>query len=95
MRKLQSQAELYDRKLEAYNDKTWTQLDYSTVADGTRSLPLPQKNVKKDIFRRKKRRRTEETTDVAAYMSHHNLFSYYNGKNVFFYQTFVSVALAS
>lgn len=82
IKKLQSQAQLYDRQLEAYNEKKWTQLDNSAMVDGTRSVPFSQKNVKIDVFKRKKRRRTESTEDVAEYMSRHNLFSYY-GKIVF------------
>lgn len=82
IKKLQSHAQLYDRQLEAYHEKKWTQLDNSAMVDGTRSVPFSQKNVKSDVFKRKKRRRTESTEDVAKYMSHHNLFSYY-GKIVF------------
>lgn len=81
MKKLQSQAQLYDRQLEAYNEKKLNQLDDS-MEGGTRSLPFSQKNVKIVVFKRRKRRRTESTTDITEYMSHHNLFSYY-GKSVF------------
>lgn len=80
IKKLQSQAQLYDRQLEAYNEKKWTQLDNSAMVDGTRSVPFSQKNVKIDVFKRKKRRRTESTEDVAEYMSRHNLFSYYENR---------------
>lgn len=81
IKKLQSQAQHYDRELEAYNKQKQTQLDNSTTIDGVKSLPFSRKNARPDIFKRKKRRRTEATMDVAAYMSRHNLFSCY-GRNV-------------
>ncbi|KAH6768273.1 hypothetical protein C2S51_013609 [Perilla frutescens var. frutescens] len=83
IRNLQSKSQLYARDLEAYNEKRRTQLDYSTMVDGTKSLPFSQKNAKIDAFRRKKRRRTEATMDIAAYMSHHNLFSCYENRKCF------------
>ncbi|XP_042065456.1 uncharacterized protein LOC121808967 [Salvia splendens] len=80
IKKLQSRAHLYDRELEVYDLKRQTELDSSTMVDGTKSLPFSRENAKLDVFRRKKRRRTEATTDVAAYMSQHNLFSCYENK---------------
>ncbi|KAL0464571.1 UNVERIFIED_CONTAM: hypothetical protein Slati_0344700 [Sesamum latifolium] len=79
--KLQSQAQQYDRELEAYNKQKQIQLENSMLVDGVKSLPFSQTNARSDILKRKKRRTTEATMDVAAYMSHHNLFSYY-GRNV-------------
>ncbi|KAL0397689.1 UNVERIFIED_CONTAM: hypothetical protein Scaly_0217300 [Sesamum calycinum] len=69
------------RELEAYNKQKQIQLEKSILVDGVKSLPFSQTNARSDILKRKKRRTTEATTDVAAYMSHHNLFSYY-GRNV-------------
>ncbi|KAL1543330.1 hypothetical protein AAHA92_20319 [Salvia divinorum] len=80
IKKLQSRAHLYDRELEVYDLKRQTELNSSTMVDGTKSLPFSQENAKSDVFRRKKRRRTEVTTVVAAYMSQHNLFSCYENK---------------
>ncbi|KAL0425768.1 UNVERIFIED_CONTAM: hypothetical protein Sradi_1111600 [Sesamum radiatum] len=81
IQKLQSQAQQYDRELEAYNKQKQIQLEKSILVDGVKSLPFSQTDARSDILKRKKRRTTEATTDVAAYMSHHNLFSYY-GRNV-------------
>ncbi|XP_042038323.1 uncharacterized protein LOC121784224 [Salvia splendens] len=80
IKKLQSRAHLYDRELEVYDLKRQSELDSSTMVDGTKSLPFSRENAKLDVLRRKKRRRTEATTDVAAYMSQHNLFSCYENK---------------
>ncbi|XWS29738.1 hypothetical protein CRYUN_Cryun24cG0056300 [Craigia yunnanensis] len=34
-------------------------------------------------MKRRKRKRVEDTADLASYMSHHNLFSYYESKKSF------------
>ena len=81
IKKLQSRAHLYDKELEVYDSKRQSELDSSTMVDGTKSVPFSRENAKLNVFRRKKRRRTEATTDVAAYMSQHNLFSCY-GRNI-------------
>ncbi|KAK4414606.1 hypothetical protein Salat_2873600 [Sesamum alatum] len=78
IQKLQSQARQYDRELEAYYKQKQIQSENSTLVDGVKSLPFSQTNARSDILKRKKRRTTEATTDVAAYMSQHNLFSYYD-----------------
>lgn len=38
---------------------------------------FPSKIQQKEVMNRKKRKRVEDTTDVASYMLHHNIFSYY------------------
>ncbi|XP_011089646.1 uncharacterized protein LOC105170520 isoform X2 [Sesamum indicum] len=83
IQKLQSQAQQYDRELEAYNKQKQIQLENSILVDGVKSLPFSQTNARSDILKRKKRRTTEATMDVAAYMSHHNLFSYYENRKSF------------
>ncbi|KAH6779713.1 hypothetical protein C2S52_010950 [Perilla frutescens var. hirtella] len=80
IKKLQSQAKLYDRKLVTYNEKKQAQVDDSTMVDGTKSFAFSQKNAKIDVFKRRKRRRTEATMDKAAYMSNHNLFSCFENR---------------
>lgn len=77
IKKLQSQAQQYDRELEAYNKGKQIQLDNSTPTDGVKSLPFSQINPRGGVLKRKKRKRVEATSDVTAYISHHNLFSYY------------------
>ncbi|KAI3444781.1 hypothetical protein Pfo_001446 [Paulownia fortunei] len=90
IKKLQSQAQQYDRELEAYNKRKQIQSENSTLIDGVKSLPFSQMNARNDVLKRKKRRMTEATMDVAAYMSHHNLFSYYENRKCFTEGAFMS-----
>ncbi|PIM99352.1 hypothetical protein CDL12_28153 [Handroanthus impetiginosus] len=83
IKKLQSQAQQYDRELEAYNMRKQSQLEDPTLLDGVKSLPFPQSNPRSKILRRKRRRISDARTDIAAYMSHHNLFSYYENRKSF------------
>ncbi|KAK6162630.1 hypothetical protein DH2020_002471 [Rehmannia glutinosa] len=69
IKKLQSQAQQYERELEAYNKQKQNRLENSTVIDGVKSLPFSRVVASSDVLKRKKRRMTEATTDVAAYMS--------------------------
>ncbi|CAI9765152.1 unnamed protein product [Fraxinus pennsylvanica] len=82
IKKFQSQAKEYDRKLAEYTQQKQCQSQNLTLEDGVKSLPFSCNNVRSKVLKRKKRR-TEETTDVAAYMSRHNLFSYYENKKSF------------
>lgn len=78
IKKLEAQAQKYDRKLQEYSQKKQAQLEKSALEGlGIKSLTFAENNVRSEVHRRKKRRRAEATEDVAAYMSHHNLFSYY------------------
>lgn len=78
MKKLEAQAQEYDRKLEEYSQRKQVQLEKHSLGGlGVKSLPFHQDYARSEVLRRKKRRRAEATTDVTAYMSHHNLFSYY------------------
>lgn len=78
IKKLEGQARKYDRKLEGYSQKNLVEAERSSLEGrGIRQHTFSQNNCRSEILRRKKRRRAEETSDVAAYMSRHNLFSYY------------------
>ncbi|XP_051124021.1 uncharacterized protein LOC127246602 [Andrographis paniculata] len=81
IKKLQNQAQQCDQELEAYYKRKQTRFENHVPECGVKSLPWSQENARSDIMRRKRRRMTEATTDVAAYMSRHNLFSYYETKN--------------
>ncbi|KAG8391537.1 hypothetical protein BUALT_Bualt01G0198000 [Buddleja alternifolia] len=85
IKKLQSQAQQYDRELEAYNKSKQIQLEKDSTLEGecAKSLPFSRVDAKNEVLRRKKRKRAEATTDVAAYMSRHNLFSYYENRKSF------------
>ncbi|CAA3020610.1 Hypothetical predicted protein [Olea europaea subsp. europaea] len=82
IKKFQSQAQEYDRKLAEYTQQKQLQSQNLTLEDGVKSFPFSCNNVRSKVLKRKKRR-TEETTDVAAYMSRHSLFSYYDNKKSF------------
>ncbi|PIN22786.1 hypothetical protein CDL12_04503 [Handroanthus impetiginosus] len=93
IKKFDAQAEEYEKKLEKYNRRKQFQLEKSTLEGfGMKSLPLSQNYAKHEVLKRKKRRRAESTTDIAAYMSHHNLFSYYENRKCFTKGAFVDDA---
>ncbi|MBA0647038.1 hypothetical protein Goklo_014950 [Gossypium klotzschianum] len=78
---LKSQALKYERELAEY-DKS-KQFEFEKVtSDGfdAKWRAFPSKAQRKEVMKRRKRKRVEDTTDVATYMSHHNIFSYYESK---------------
>ncbi|KAI3449058.1 hypothetical protein Pfo_005723 [Paulownia fortunei] len=84
IKKLEAEAQKYDRELKEYSQQKQVQLEKSTLEGlGVKSLPFSQNHVRSEVLRRKKRRRAEATKDVAAFMSHHNLFSYYENRKYF------------
>ncbi|KAL7158417.1 hypothetical protein ABFS83_02G142100 [Erythranthe nasuta] len=79
--KLKAQGKKYEKELEAYNNGKQIRLDNSEPIDSAKSLPFsPRVSARDEFFKRKKRKRNEATVDVAAYMSRHNIFSYYENK---------------
>ncbi|KAL0373480.1 UNVERIFIED_CONTAM: hypothetical protein Sradi_3263700 [Sesamum radiatum] len=84
IKKFEAQAQEYDRKLDQYSRRNQTQLEKNPLEGlGVKSLPDCQNDATTEVLRRKKRRRAEATKDVTAYMSHHNLFSYYENRKHF------------
>ncbi|KAK2657578.1 hypothetical protein Ddye_010630 [Dipteronia dyeriana] len=81
IKELQSQALKYDRELAKYDQRKQFELEKST-SEGydAKSQSFSCQNGRNQVMKRKKRKRVEETTDLASYMSHHNLFSYYEYK---------------
>ena len=78
MKEFQSQASKYDRELAKYNQRKQFDLEkFNSEGLGAKSLPFPGEVQTNKIMKRKKRKRVEDTVDVASYMSHHILFSYY------------------
>ncbi|XP_039133489.1 uncharacterized protein LOC120270523 [Dioscorea cayenensis subsp. rotundata] len=81
MSELYSQAQKYDKELVKYLHKkqlrsTMVELDGSV----SRAVPLACLNCQKQAMKRRRRKRNEDTVDISSYMSHHNLFSYYENK---------------
>ncbi|KAL1360727.1 hypothetical protein HN51_006115 [Arachis hypogaea] len=82
MRKLHSQEVKYQRELASYNYKK--QLEFSKYAvDGfdVKSIPISTGIHRNKVMRRKKRKRAEES-DLSSYVSNHNIFSYYENKDL-------------
>ncbi|KAK4840572.1 hypothetical protein QYF36_012667 [Acer negundo] len=81
IKELQSQALKYDRELAKYDQRKQFESEKSTSeCYDAKSQPFSCQNGRNQVMKRKKRKRVEETTDLASYMSHHNLFSYYEYK---------------
>lgn len=81
MKELQSQVLKYERALAEYDQIKQFELEkFNSEGLGAKSLPYPPEIRTNKIMKRKKRKRVEDSIDVASYMSHHNLFSYYGMK---------------
>ncbi|KAF9597400.1 hypothetical protein IFM89_017746 [Coptis chinensis] len=82
IKEMKSQLSKYDRELASYNQRE-LQFDVGQCTSedvSVKSLPFSGQSHKKEVMKRKKRKRIEDVADVASYMSHHNLFSYYENK---------------
>lgn len=81
IKELQSQALKYEREIAEDDERK--EFEFGRLMSenvGTKSLPFSSQMRRDRFMKRKKRKRLEETTDIASYMSHHNLFSYYGMK---------------
>ncbi|KAL3626201.1 hypothetical protein CASFOL_029750 [Castilleja foliolosa] len=82
IKRLDAEAQKYDREIERYRQQKMVRLKGFTLDDlNVKSLPFSENHIRKEVFTRKKRRRDEATDDLASYMSRHNLFSYYENSN--------------
>lgn len=83
IKEFQSQASKYDRELAEYDQRKQFELEKLTLEGFcSKSLPFCSQNQGMKVMKRKKRKRVEDTIDKASYMSHHNLFSYYEKKGL-------------
>ncbi|XP_022741576.1 uncharacterized protein LOC111293104 [Durio zibethinus] len=81
LKEFKSQALTYDREVVEYDQRK--KFEYEKFAfEGldVKSQPFPCQIQRKKVMKRRKRKRVEDTADLAFYMSHHNLFSYYESK---------------
>lgn len=88
LRKLNYQAQKYEKELAAYDHKK--QLDllkYAVDGFAVKSVPKSEGTQKNKVMKRKKRKRVEEC-DPSSYMSKHCLFSYYGMGLLCFCTTF-------
>ncbi|KAL3350152.1 hypothetical protein AABB24_022922 [Solanum stoloniferum] len=75
---LQSQSRKYEKQMRDDNHQMKLQMGSVPLEDlGSKSLPFSCNSLRDNVVKRKKRRRTEDTLDIAAYMSHHPLFSFF------------------
>lgn len=82
IKKLQSQAFKYDRELALYDQRKQSVYgNFSMEGFDVKSIGFSSHTQRHRVMKRKRRKKTEETTDVASYMGHHNLFSYYGIKS--------------
>ena len=78
IKKLQSLALVYDRKIAQYDETKKIEYETSTSEEfDAKSRPFSGQFRRNKAMKRKKRQRVEDTTDIASYMSQHNFFSYY------------------
>lgn len=81
IKKLQSQSLKYDRELALYDQRKQSIYEhFSTEGFDVKSTGFSSHTQRHRVMKRKGRKKVEETTDVASYMAHHNLFSYYEKK---------------
>ncbi|XP_021908007.1 uncharacterized protein LOC110822254 isoform X2 [Carica papaya] len=79
VKEFQSQALKYDKELAEYDQQKQSEFEKFAI-DGVDTRSQPFSGERQKIMKRKKRKRIEETTDIASYMSHHNMFSYYESR---------------
>ncbi|XWS65008.1 hypothetical protein CRYUN_Cryun05aG0053900 [Craigia yunnanensis] len=81
LHEFKSQALKYERELAEYDQNKQFEFEKVTFKGfDAKSQAFPSKIQRKEVMKRKKRKRVEDTADVASYMSHHNIFSYYESK---------------
>ncbi|KAK8701783.1 hypothetical protein V6N13_020162 [Hibiscus sabdariffa] len=81
LRELKSQAHKYERELVEYNQSKRFEFEkFTSEGFDAKSCAFSSKSPRKEVMKRKKRKRVEDTADVASYMSHHDIFSYYESK---------------
>ncbi|XP_075073596.1 uncharacterized protein LOC107831848 [Nicotiana tabacum] len=79
---LQSRARKYEKQMGDIKCQMQLQLGSVELEGlGSKSLPFSCNSLRDKVVKRKKRRRTEDTLDIAAYMSHHPLFSFFEKRN--------------
>ncbi|GFP91117.1 hypothetical protein PHJA_001255700 [Phtheirospermum japonicum] len=101
IKRFEAEAQKYERELEIYRQQKLVRSEGFALDDlGVKSLPFSENRMRKEVFTRKKRRRDEATEDLAAYMSHHNIFSYYGtlfsplpSDYYYYYYTFLFLGL--
>ncbi|KAK4339944.1 hypothetical protein RND71_041406 [Anisodus tanguticus] len=76
---LQSRSRKYEKQMRDNNNQMKLQMGSIRLEDlGSKSIPFSCNSLRDKVVKRKKRRRTEDTLDMAAYMSHHPLFSFFD-----------------
>ncbi|KAK1309814.1 hypothetical protein QJS10_CPA08g00007 [Acorus calamus] len=82
MRELHSQASKYDKELLEYDLKKQNNIiKVASERSAARLVPHTTQNHRRQVMKRRKRKRSEDMVDVTAYMTRHNLFSFYeNGR---------------
>ncbi|KAL3516871.1 hypothetical protein ACH5RR_023773 [Cinchona calisaya] len=81
VKKLGSQALKYDRELaNRSQEKHFLVENLPVEGFGMKSIPYTSDGSTDKVLRRRKRRRVEDMMDVTSYMSHHNLFSYFENR---------------
>ncbi|KAJ8572586.1 hypothetical protein K7X08_009097 [Anisodus acutangulus] len=75
---LQSRTRKYEKQMQDNNHQMKLQMGSVRLEDlGSKSIPFSCNSLTDKVVKRKKRRRTEDTLDIAVYMSHHPLFSFF------------------
>ncbi|XP_039040771.1 uncharacterized protein LOC120179160 [Hibiscus syriacus] len=78
---LKSQGLKYERELAQYDQSKRFEFEkFTSGGFDARLCAFRSKAPRKEVMKRKKRKRVEDTADVASYMSHHDIFSYYENK---------------
>ncbi|XP_022742018.1 uncharacterized protein LOC111293553 [Durio zibethinus] len=81
LQEFRSQALKYEGELAEYDQNEQFEFEKVTFKGFDAKLRVfPSKIQRKEEMKRKKRKKIEDTADVASYMSHHNIFSYYESK---------------
>ncbi|XP_022751232.1 uncharacterized protein LOC111299952 [Durio zibethinus] len=81
LKEFKSQALTYDKELAEYDQRKKFEYEKFTLEGvDVKSKPFSCQIQRKKAMKRRKRKRVEDTADLASYMSHHSLFSFYESK---------------
>ncbi|XP_061375913.1 uncharacterized protein LOC133318003 isoform X2 [Gastrolobium bilobum] len=81
LKRLNSQAQKYNKELAAYDYRKKLEFSKFTVDGcGVKSVPISDGFCTDKVMKRKKRKRDEEC-DLSSYLSNHSIFSYYENKD--------------
>ncbi|KAA0044542.1 uncharacterized protein E6C27_scaffold46G002900 [Cucumis melo var. makuwa] len=80
IKEIESQALKYSRALAVYEQEKVPAHDPTMEDFFSKTFPFSSQYYRRKAMKRRKRKKIEDAIDISSYMSHHNLFSYFENK---------------